>query len=188
MKIMIAEDDSIARRVLQLTLEQFGHEAVATADGQQAWEAFDREPVRIVVSDWMMPGIDGLALCKKIRERAKTEYTYFILLTATSTTSENYTHAMEAGIDDFLTKPMDRDMIRTRLHVAQRILSFTTQVQQLNELLPICAYCHRIRDDRDYWEKIETYIEAHTGSNFSHGVCPECLEIELAKLNETPPV
>ena len=82
MKILIAEDDPVAAKILQRALENMGHEVVAAANGDEAWSAFDRDPVRVVVSDWFMPGLDGLALCTKIRARAKTPYTYFILLTS----------------------------------------------------------------------------------------------------------
>lgn len=182
MKILIAEDDPVSVKILQFTLEHFGHEVVTAASGSEAWEIFDREPVRVIVSDWMMPGLDGLELCQKIRQRAKTEYTYFILLTAISTERNHLRKAMDAGIDDFLTKPLDREAIQMRLRVAERILEFTTQIRQLKELIPICMYCKRVRDDSDYWDQVETYIHTHTGSNFSHGICPQCFDHQLASL------
>ena len=72
--------------------------------------------------------------------------------------------------------------IRMRLRVADRILWFTREVHQLKQLIPICAYCHKIHTAEDYWQRFETYIKQQTGSEFSHGVCPECLEAEMAKL------
>src|SRR6478672_3962742 len=100
MKILISEDDPVSIKILQLTLEHYGHEVVAAASGKEAWERFDAEPVRVVVSDWMMPGLDGLELCRRVRSRPATEYTYFILLTAIHTGRENLRLAMDAGIDD----------------------------------------------------------------------------------------
>jgi len=182
MKILIAEDDPVTVQILHFTLLHYGHEVVTATDGQEAWEKFDADPLRVVVSDWMMPGIDGLNLCRKIRERPRTEYTYFILLTAVNTGRENLRHAMDAGIDDFLTKPVDREAILMRLRVAERILEYTTQIRQLKELIPICMYCKRIRDDTNYWDQLETYIHVHTGSNFSHGICPECFASQLDTL------
>ena len=108
MKILVAEDDPVSVKILQFTLQHYGHEVVTAEDGQKAWETFDRDPVRVIVSDWMMPGMDGLDLCKKVRQRPKTDYTYFILLTAINTGRDNLRKAMDAGIDDFLTKPLDR--------------------------------------------------------------------------------
>lgn len=183
MKILIAEDEPVSSRILQLTLEHFGHEVVATSDGREAWERFDADPVRVIVSDWMMPDIDGTELCRKVRERPKTDYTYFILLTAIHTGRENLQKAMAAGVDDFLTKPLDREAIIMRLRVAERILDFTSQIRVLKELLPICMYCKRVRDDQDYWQQVETYIHTCTGTNFSHGICPECLDQEMHKLH-----
>ncbi len=185
MKILIAEDEPVSSRILQLTLEHFGHEVIAACDGRQAWERFDSDPVRVIVSDWMMPDIDGIELCRRVRERPKTDYTYFILLTAIHTGRENLQKAMAAGVDDFLTKPLDREAIIMRLRVAERILDFTSQIRALKELLPICMYCKRVRDDHDYWQQVETYIHTCTGTNFSHGICPECLEQEMHKLHRT---
>jgi len=182
MKILIAEDDPVTVQILRFTLMHYGHEVVSAADGAEAWEKFDAEPVRVIVSDWMMPGLDGLDLCRKVRARPKTDYTYFILLTSMNTGRENLRHAMDAGIDDFLTKPLDREAILMRLRVAERILEYTTQIRQLKELIPICMYCKRIRDDTNYWDQLETYIHMHTGSNFSHGICPECFASQLDTL------
>ena len=182
MKILIAEDDPVSVKILQFTLEHWGHEVVCSASGTEAWRLFDAEPFRLVVSDWMMPGMDGLELCHKIRQRAKTEYTYFILLTAINTGRENLRKAMDAAIDDFLAKPLDREAIYMRLRVAERILGFTTEIRLLKELIPICMYCKRVRDDTDYWQQVETYIHDCTGSNFSHGICPECFNKQLSHM------
>ena len=192
MKILIAEDDPVSVKILKFTLEHYGHEVIAATSGSEAWEKFDADPVRVIVSDWMMPGLDGLQLCTKVRERAKTDYTYFILLTAINTGRENLRQAMSAGIDDFLTKPLDREAILMRLRVAERILEFTTQIRVLKELIPICMYCKRVRDDSNYWDQVENYIHEHTGSNFSHGICPTCFDKQIGILNRagitvTPP-
>ena len=182
MKILIAEDDPVSVKILQFTLEHFDHEVIATRDGQEAWERFDAEPFRVIVSDWMMPKLDGLELCERVRNRPKTDYTYFILLTAINTGRDNLRKAMDAGVDDFLAKPLDRESIMMRLRVASRILDFTTQIRQLKELIPICMYCKRVRDDSDYWQQVESYIHLCTGSNFSHGVCPDCFDKQMGKL------
>ena len=192
MKILIAEDDPVSVKILQFTLEHYGHEVIAAANGTEAWEKFDADPVRVIVSDWMMPGLDGLQLCQKVRERPKTDYTYFILLTAINTGRDNLRQAKSAGIDDFLTKPLDREAILMRLRVAERILEFTKQIRVLKELIPICMYCKRVRDDSNYWDQVENYIHEHTGSNFSHGICPECFDKQVialgrAGLTITPP-
>ena len=173
-KILAVEDDAVARAVLRQALRRLGHEVVEAGDGEAAWEVFQTEPVRVVVSDWMMPRADGLDLCQRIRKRAGAEYIYFILLTSRDATAENQTAAADAGVDDFLTKPLDLPELWTRLRVAERILSYTTQVRQLEEMLPICSYCKKIRDDQNYWQQLEGYISERTGSDFSHSICPDC--------------
>ena len=182
MKILIAEDDPVSLKILQAALQSDGHEVVMATDGMEAWERYDRGPVRVIVSDWMMPGIDGLEFCRRVRARASTEYTYFILLTANNPGRENLRAAMAAGIDDFVSKPLDREAIYMRLRVAARILDFTTQIRVLKDLIPICMYCKKVRDDTDYWQQVDTYIHTCTGTNFSHGICPTCLEQHLASL------
>ena len=176
MKILIAEDDVVSAKILQFALESAGHEVIVTATGEEAYAAFDHSPVRVIVSDWMMPGLDGLDLCRQVRSRPKTDYTYFILLTAINTGRENLRKAMDAGVDDFLPKPLDREAIMMRLRVAERIIEFATQIRQLKELIPICMYCKKVRDDANFWQGVESYISEQTGSNFSHGICPECFE------------
>ncbi len=174
MKILAVEDDPVARAVLRQGLRRLGHEVVEAADGREAWELLEKEPVRVVVSDWVMPESDGLDLCQHVRGRVGGEYVYFILLTSSDATEENRRAAAEAGVDDFLTKPLDLLELWTRLRVAERILRYTRQVRQLEQLLPICSYCKKIRDDHNYWQQIEGYINERTGSEFSHSVCPDC--------------
>ena len=186
MKILIAEDDPVSVKILEFTLRHWGHDVVTAEDGEAAWRLFDADPVRIIVSDWMMPGIDGLQLCDRVRARTKTEYTYFVLLTAVNTGRDNLRKAMDAGIDDFLTKPLDREAIYMRLRVAERILGYTTEIRMLKELLPICMYCKRVRDDQDYWQQVETYIHQCTGTNFSHGICPDCFTRQMNVIPTRP--
>ena len=175
-KILAVEDDAVARAVLRQALRRLGHEVIEAGDGEAAWELLQKEPVRVVVSDWLMPRTDGLDLCRRVRSWAGSEYVYFILLTGNDATEENRRAAGDAGVDDFLTKPLNFEELWTRLRVAERILRYATQVKQLEEMLPICSYCKKIRDDRNYWQQIEGYINERTGSEFSHSVCPDCYQ------------
>ena len=181
-KVLVVEDDPVGARILGALLDQSGYEPIVACDGGEAWKIFDQEPVRLVISDWMMPGLDGLGFCTKVRARAKTPYTYFILLTANHTSADNYALATDAGVDDFLTKPLNRELIRMRLAVAERILKFTAEIRQLKEMVPMCVYCRKIRGGDDYWEQVETYLQKETGSRFTHGACPDCCEKELETL------
>ena len=191
MKILIVEDDAVARAVLRQALRRLGHEVVEASDGESAWERLQTETVRVIVSDWMMPRSDGLEFCRRVRSRVGTEYIYFILLTSRDATQENQSAAADAGVDDFLTKPLDFPELWMRLRVAERILRYTTQVRQLEEMLPICSYCKKIRDDQNYWQQLEGYISERTGSDFSHSVCPDCYKRvvmpELEQIKGDPP-
>lgn len=176
MKILAVEDDKVAAAVMRQALTRLGHEVVLATDGEEAWTALEADAVRVIVSDWTMPRMDGLELCRRVRARTQQQYVYFILLTGHDATEENQRVAAEAGVDDFLTKPLDLAQLWTRLRVAERILRYTTQVRQLEELLPICAYCKKIRDDKNYWQQMESYINERTGSDFSHSICPDCYQ------------
>ncbi len=188
MKILAVEDDPVARQVLVRALTNLGHEVHAVADGHAALDYLQTNPVRLVVSDWVMPEVDGLELCRQIRAKLDADYVYFILLTSQDATNENQREAIDAGVDDFLQKPLSFQEISMRLHVAERILRFATQVRQLEAFLPMCGYCKKIRDDKNYWQQIESYINARTGTDFSHSVCPDCYKSvilpELDKLKQ----
>jgi DNA-binding response OmpR family regulator len=174
MKILVAEDDPVAAEHLAAVLHNMSHEVRAFTNGMEAWKSFDADPTRIIISDWDMPGMDGLALCRMVRSRPKTEYVYFILITAIHTEEPNYNRAIQSDVDDFLIKPLDRFAIWRRLHVAKRILNFATETNRLQLLLPICMHCKKIRDETQEWQPIDEYIKRHTGTDFSHGICPEC--------------
>jgi DNA-binding response OmpR family regulator len=174
LKILAVEDDPVARRVLHQALKKLDHEVVLAVDGEQALEVLVREPVRVVVSDWVMPKVDGLELCRRIRARTGADPVYFMPLTSRTAHHDNQREAADAGVDEFLTKPLDLNELWMRLRVAERILRFATQVQQLETFLPICSYCKKVRDDQNYWQQIESYINERTGTDFSHSVCPDC--------------
>jgi sigma-B regulation protein RsbU (phosphoserine phosphatase) len=190
MKILVVEDDRVAATVLTTALRGLGHEPWLAGDGDKGWFYFQTEPTRVVISDWMMPGFDGLELCRRIRGHGG-DYTYFIMLSSMGTGGGNLDQAIEAGVDDFLPKPVNQSELKARLHVAQRILNYSTQVRQLQEIIPICGYCRKMRDDQNYWSQVENYIGKQTGSCFSHGVCPDCydrvLVPQMRELGGEPP-
>ncbi|MFA6962882.1 MAG: response regulator [Opitutaceae bacterium] len=176
MKILAVEDDPVARAVLRQALLRLGHEVIEAKDGVEALKILEKESVRLIVSDWMMPELDGLGLCRTVRNRVNADYVYFILLTGQQADVDNQREAIEAGVDDFLTKPLDPQGIWMRLRVAERILRYATEVRQLEAFLPICGYCKKVRDDQNYWQQIESYINERTGTDFSHSVCPDCYQ------------
>jgi DNA-binding response OmpR family regulator len=121
MNVLVAEDDDVTRLLLNSALSKLGHKVSEATDGGGAWEAWQREHFSLVISDWMMPDVDGLELCRRIRLNERSDFTYLILLTA-RTGKANYLGAMEAGVDDFITKPFEKDQFLARVQVATRIL------------------------------------------------------------------
>jgi phosphoserine phosphatase RsbU/P len=175
MNVLVADDDAVIRMTLEAVLKGMGYEVTLAENGAEAWANLQLGHFPIVIADWQMPEIDGPELCRRMRARATDRYSYFLLITATGG-KKRYLEGMEAGADDFITKPIDTDELRARLKAAERILGLRQHVQQLEGLLPICAYCKRIRDANENWESIERYVEARSEAQFSHGYCPECYE------------
>ena len=135
MKVLIAEDDAVSRTILRRAVEKFGHECLAAEDGRKAWEVYQGSPdIDLVVSDWMMPGIDGPELCRLIRGEERGNYTYFIFLTALGDKGHLQT-GLEAGADDYLPKPLDRDDLQVRLISADRVTSLHRKLAAQNSQL-----------------------------------------------------
>jgi len=126
MKVLIAEDDRDSRELLAWMLEKLGYQVVSTTNGKEAWDAYRKGRFRIVISDVLMPEVDGLELCRRIRQHKQSKYTYIVMITALIG-KKDYLEGMEAGADDFVTKPFDVDELKARLRVAQRIISFQEQ-------------------------------------------------------------
>lgn len=183
MKILAVEDEPITGMLLAAALRALDHTPTLVADARQALAQLDREPYRLIVCDWRMSGMDGMELCRQVRARGG-EYVYFILISTANASPENRDAALAAGVDDFLTKPLAPDELRMRIHVAQRILQFTSEVRQLEACLPICSYCHKVRTDPGYWTTVEDYLSQRTGMRLTHSVCPECYQRHLAPGDE----
>ena len=131
MRVLIAEDDAVSRMILRRAVEKLGHECIVTADGLEAWEAYQANPeVDVVISDWMMPGLSGLALCEKVRDYTgkRTGYPFFVFLTALSG-KDHLLEGMQAGADDYLSKPLDREELGARLLAASRVTSLHRQLE-----------------------------------------------------------
>lgn len=188
MNILIAEDDPVSRRILEVTLSNWGYDVSVTANGTDALHVLQREDApSLAILDIMMPGMDGLEVCRKVRESQSTSPPYLILLTAMAT-KDNVVKGIEAGANDYLSKPFHRDELRVRVGVGVQMLDLRraltarvkeleaafSQVRQLQGMLPICSYCKKIRNDQNYWQKVEGYISDRTDVEFSHGICPDC--------------
>lgn len=190
MKILIAEDERVSRRLLELTLTGWGHHVTVTEQGEEAWAILEQEdPPSLAILDWMMPGMDGIEICRRVRQRTNSSHTYIILLTAKSSKA-NIVEGLIAGANDYVTKAFDRDELRARIHVGETVLDLQEklagrvieleealgQVRVLQGILPICSYCKHVRNDKDYWQSVECFISEHSEAKFSHGICPSCYE------------
>ncbi len=178
MNILLADDDPVARATLEAVTRGLGHDVTAAADGDAALATWGALRFDVLLSDWEMPGLDGLALCRRLRASQGDRYPYIILITGRGD-RESYLAGMESGADDFLTKPVDAQDLRARLRVAERILALMQEVTTLQGILPTCAYCKKIREGES-WVPIERYVEQRSGAEFSHGVCPDCYAKRLA--------
>ncbi len=195
MDILIAEDDPISCRLLEVTLSKYGHGVIVTTDGSEALERLSRDDApRLAILDWMMPNLDGLTVCRRLREHPSGRSTYIILLTARGD-KKDVVAGLESGADDYITKPFDRDELQARVNVGLRMAGLQQslaervrklenalkRVKQLQGLLPICCYCKCIRNDGNYWQRVEEYIGEHSNAQFSHGICPRCFETIVKK-------
>jgi DNA-binding response OmpR family regulator len=204
MRILIAEDEAVSRRLLQETLRRWGYEVEVAADGSEAWERLlARDAPQLAIVDWMMPCMDGVELCQRVRALDTQLPPYIVLLTSRSA-REDIVAGLEAGADDYVVKPFDDEELRARLHVGARVIRLQmsladrvrdleealSRVKQLQGLLPICSYCKKIRDDRNYWQQVEQYVTDRTEARFTHGICPSCYERhvkpELEDLQKEP--
>jgi DNA-binding response OmpR family regulator len=177
-KILTAEDESVSRLALTTQLKKLGHDVLASSNGEEAWEIFRTRHPELVITDWIMPKLDGLELCRLIRETVREKYTYIIVLTSFGGKGY-YLEGMNAGADDFVTKPFDIDELRARLAVAARILKLQDEVKVLEGLFPMCSYCKRIRDSTDHWLPMDQYITENTDASISHSICPHCYETKV---------
>ena len=193
MKIIIAEDDVLSRRLLETHLQRWGHEVDAFADGAEALAAIRKAVTpAIAILDWMMPGLDGPEICRRVREDQTISQPYLVLLTSKEG-SQSTVEGLKSGADDYVTKPFDAAVLHARVDVGIRVLELQSKlarrvkeleealanVKRLQGLLPICSYCKRVRNDGNYWQQVDLYIAEHTEAKLSHGFCPDCFEIHV---------
>jgi DNA-binding response OmpR family regulator len=196
LRILIAEDDPAIRQLLEVSLAKWDYEPISAGEGRQALAALRAEDgPRLALLDWMLPEMDGLEVVRRLRasERECDCPVYVILLTARGN-REDVVRGFDAGADDYVTKPFDRGELRARVRVGARMVELRERlhervveleralgrVKTLQGLLPICSFCKRIRDDKNYWTEVESYVGRFSDAEFSHGVCPDCFEKHIS--------
>lgn len=161
MKVLIAEDDPVSRRLLEAFLAKWGYDVVVTSDGKEAWDVLQRpEAPSLVISDWMMPNVDGLELCRKIREMERSSYTYFIILTAKER-KEDVVKGLEAGADDFLIKPFHQEELKYRVQIGERIIELEQKILVLASNDSLTGVLNR----RAFMERMGVEINRSTREN-----------------------
>ena len=188
MQILIADDDPISRRLALHALSGCGAEVATAEDGHAAWKQIqDRTRSTVLILDRMMPGIDGVDLCRSARLLPTFPPLYILMVTSASETAD-VTAGLDAGADDYVVKPFKAAELKARAQVGMRMVALQetmarrlaeleaamANVKQLRGLLPMCSYCKKIRVDDKYWQQLEGYLTDHSDAEFSHGICPEC--------------
>ena len=188
MQILIADDDPIGRRLASHALVGCGAEVDIVEDGYAAWtKVQQRTQGTVLILDRMMPGLDGIDLCRRARLLPAFPPLYIVMVTSASQT-DDITMGLDAGADDYVAKPFNAAELKARAQVGMRMVALQesmarrlaeleqalTNVKQLRGLLPMCAYCKKIRVDDSYWQQLEGFLSEHSDAEFSHGICPEC--------------
>jgi sigma-B regulation protein RsbU (phosphoserine phosphatase) len=190
LRVLVADDEPVSRTVVGAMLKKAGYEVSFASDGDQAWTHLrGPNPPPIALLDWEMPGLAGPEVVKRIRAQEGQAPIYIILLTSRDSSADIVT-GLKAGANDYVTKPANEDELVARVNVGARVVELQialaervrsleealANVKALQTLLPMCAYCKSIRNDQNYWEKVETYFHDHSGVSFSHSYCPTCYE------------
>lgn len=179
MRALIADDDRATALILQRSLEAWGFEAVVAGDGEEAWT--------MIQADASI----GLGILD-----ASHDHMYLLLVTNRDSRAD-LVDGLDAGADDYIVKPFDREELRARVSVGTRVLTLQqtladrarellaaeSSLTRLRKLIPICSYCKKIRGDEDYWEQLEDYLSEQTDLEFSHGVCPSCYTKAMSEMS-----
>ena len=190
MKVLIADDGLTIRKLLEAYLSKWGYEIVSASDGNEAWRLLQQpDAPGLVILDWLMPGMSGVEICRKVRQLKHGKLFHIIILTSLESKG-NLITALEAGADDFISKKFEMDEFQARIKVGERIVNLKAelagrvtaleqamaQIKRLQGILPICMYCYKIRDEQEVWQNLEKYITENTDAMLSHGLCPDCFK------------
>jgi DNA-binding response OmpR family regulator len=194
--LLIVDDDLKNLRVLLDLLKDFGFAISVARNGEEALERASRRPPDLILLDVMMPGLDGFETCRRLKADQTTAEVPIIFMTALADV-ESKLKGFEMGGVDYVTKPIEYQEILARLNAHltirrlqqdlaaknaelqaknEQLQQALAQVKKLSGLLPICANCKKIRDDQGYWQDVAVYIQEHSEADFTHGICPDCIQ------------
>jgi len=193
MKILVADDVRMNRSLLFALLEAEGHDVEQACEGQEALDAIKRMRTPFVaLIDWEMPELKGPEVCRQARKLADAP-PMFLLLVTVRDRKEDIVAGLQAGANDYVVKPFHKEELLARVRIGVQMVELQqglldrvrelsdalARVKTLSGLLPICGFCKKIRNDRDYWQQVEEYIGKHSAAKFSHSICPECFEMHV---------
>lgn len=188
MRMLIADDSQLLRLYIVAALEPLGHEILEAATGPEALAVLTGpHPPALAILDWIMPDLDGPEVCQRVRQTPLAFQPYLILMSQKDA-KEDVIHGLGMGANDYVSKPFHEGELRARVEVGERVVRLertlrdriqaleaaTAHVRALQGILPICMYCHRIRNDQESWQRLESYITEHSEATLSHGLCPDC--------------
>ncbi len=174
MKILIAEDSRFSLDLIKSILEEMGFDVLTAENGMAAWHIFEREEISLLISDWIMPQMDGLELCRRVRASPpRIGYTYIMMVTVQEGL-KNFVTGMAAGADDFILKPFEPEMLRCRVRVAQRVLATQHELRSLAAALPFCGVCQSIQQDAASMHRLTSFLAARPELRPALPTCPNC--------------
>jgi sigma-B regulation protein RsbU (phosphoserine phosphatase) len=188
LRILVLDDDAFTRISLESVIRGAGWAPVGIEDPEMAYEILvGPEAPPIALIDWQMPTLSGLELCRRVRQAAPSARPYLIFVTANSTPNDIVT-GLDAGADGYMTKPIAANELQARVRAGLRMIALqhdlrtrlekaeaeSARTKPLRELLPMCVYCRRIRDDEEQWSGLERYLSEKLDVRFTHGFCPTC--------------
>ncbi len=198
------DDEPDNSKILRMILEPEGYRVDEAENGEEALEKAQKKQYDLYLLDIVMPGMDGYALCKELKEKCGSD-TPYIFVTGKSD-PEDIMKGFEMGAVDYLTKPFKsreikarvkahidlkkaRDSLREKYEKEKKLVAelkeASAQVKTLSGLLPICCYCFKIKDDKGYWQRVDDYMRSNSEAEFTHGICDECREKTLKKIKDS---
>jgi CheY-like chemotaxis protein len=190
-RILIVEDDPYFQRVLHKRLQKDGYQVQTAGDGREGMKAIVAWEPHLVISDWMMPEVDGLELCQSVKTGLREAAPYFILLTARGELSDRLL-GLETGADDYVIKPCEQAELMARVKAGLRVIMLTRELQDtvvqlrdaridhgnghppLPDLIAICSQCKKVRTDENVWLEVEEFFGSRIHAKFTNGICPGC--------------